>query len=243
MAKRIISCARNARRCGHDETQKNKGSRAARVSRNVKKSVAAIFLFFALFTARTARADHEPVFPIDIAVTSDENGAVVDRAWLDREMAIAERIFGALAVHVRIDRVRPLGTELARIEDPRMRDRFAPLVTAHRVQVFIVRSLRDNVEIGVYRGGVTWDSIPSAQNGPSRRFVILAANAAESSLAHELGHFFGIQPHSSTKNNLMSYDRDDALVFLDATQKALVRERTRALRTGGAITITDFVDP
>ncbi len=152
-----------------------------------------------LTLAGTARADREPILPLDVAVTSDETGAVVDRAWIDREMAVVERVYGPLGFHVRVDRVHPLGTELARIEDPRMRDRFARLVTPERIQVFVVRSLRDNVEVGVYRGGVTWDSIPSTQNGPSRRFVILAATAAESSLAHELGHFFGIQPHSSVK--------------------------------------------
>lgn len=199
----------------------------------------AIVFFFAV----SARADREPVFPLDIAVTSDESGAVVDRAWIDREIAIAERIFGALGVHVRASRVRALGTDLARIEDPHMRDRFAPLAAPNAISIFVVRSLRDNVEVGVYRGGVTWDSIPSALNGPSRRFVILSASgAAESSLAHELGHFFGIQPHSNVKNNLMSYDREDALVFLDANQKALVTARARTLRTSGAITITDWID-
>lgn len=175
-------------------------------------------------------------------MTTDETGAVVDRAWIDREVAVAERVFGPLGVHVRVSHVRPLGTELARIEDPRMRDRFAPLVTARAIQIFVVRSLRDNVEVGVYRGGVTWDSIASAQNGPSRRFVILAATAAESSLAHELGHFFGIQPHSTVKNNLMSYDREDALVFLDATQKALVTARAHTLRASNALDVIDWID-
>jgi hypothetical protein len=182
-------------------------------------------------------AHAEPVFPLDVAVTQDENGPVVDRAWLDREVALAEHVFGALAVHVRINHTRSLGTEFARLEDPRMRDRFAPLVTAHEIQVFVVRSLRDDAQAGLYRRGVTWDS----RTTPSRRYIILSADASTSSLAHELGHFFGIQPHSSVKNNLMSYDREDALVFLDASQEAIVRSTANTLRMSSALSVIDTI--
>ncbi len=198
-------------------------------------ALAAVFLVI----PSEARADREPVFPIDVAVTTDENGAVVDRAWLDREVAVAERIFGALGVHLRINHVRSLGTELARIEDPRMRDKFAPLVTAHEVQVFVVRSLRDDAEVGLYRRGVTWDS----RTSPSHRYVIIAADASASTLAHEFGHYFGIQPHSTVRNNLMSYDRDEALVFLDAAQKALVKSTANTLRMSGGLTVLDWLVP
>ncbi len=185
---------------------------------------------------RVAHADREPVFPIDVAVTSDESGAVVDRAWIDAEMSIAERIYGTLGVHLRVDHVRNIGSDLVRIEDPHMRDRFAPLVTSHEIQIFIVRSLRDSEVVGMYRGGVTWDS----RTSPSRRYIIVASTAAQSTLAHELGHFFGIQPHSNVKNNLMSYDREDAFVFLDAAQQGLVKNTARALRTSGALTVMDW---
>lgn len=195
-----------------------------------------------MLVASAARAEREPVFPIDVAVTTDEGSPVVDHRWIEDEARAAERVFGTLGVHLRVEREHPLGAELARIEDPRMRDRFAPMVTAHRIQLFIVRSLRDNAQVGLYRGGVTWDSIPSVQNGPSRRFIILAATAAPSSLAHELGHFFGIQPHSNVKNNLMSYDREDALVFLDANQQAIVKGTARALRTSGALSVIDWIE-
>lgn len=191
-----------------------------------------------LAVPRVAHADREPVFPVDVAVTDDESGAVVDRTWIDAEMSLAERIYGPLGVHVRVDQVRSLGAGLARVEDPRMRDRFAPLVVPREIQVFVVRSLRDDVQVGLYRGGVTWDS----RTVPSRRYVILAATAAQSSLAHELGHFFGIRPHSEVKNNLMSYDREDALVFLDAGQQALVKSTARALRSRGALSVLDWVD-
>jgi hypothetical protein len=142
-----------------------------------------IALVFALVALPSvALADPEPVFPL-VAVTADNGTPVVDRAFIDSEVAIAEKVFGALGVHVAVGQVRSLGSELARIEDPRMRDRFAPLVTAHEISIFVVKSLRDNEQVGLYRRGVTWDS----HTTPSRRFIILSADASASSLAHELG--------------------------------------------------------
>ena len=190
-----------------------------------------------LLAPAVVHAEQEPVFPVDVAVTQDEKGAVVDRAWIDAELALAERVFGPLGIHFGIDHTRDLGTELARIEDPRNRDRFAPLVTAHQVQVFIVRSLRDNEQVGVYRKGVTWDS----RTTPSRRYIILSADASPSSLAHEFGHYFGLLAHSPVKNNLMSYDRDDALVFLDAGQQSVVKATARVQRTSHALDVLRWI--
>lgn len=203
---------------------------------DVRRSLLIITALLAV--PRLAHADREPIFPVDVAVTSDESGAVVDRAWIDAEMAVAERIYAPLGFHVRVHQVRAIGTELARIEDPRMRERFAPLVTPHELQVFIVRSLRDDAQVGVYRGGVTWDS----HTTPSRRYIILAATAFGSTLAHEMGHFFGLQPHSTMRNNLMSYDRDDALLFLDAPQQSIVKSTARYLRTSSTLNVLDWID-
>ena len=114
-----------------------------------------------------------------------------------------------------------------------MRDRFAPLVTSHEIQVFVVRSLRDDAQVGLYRRGVTWDS----RTSPSRRFIIVVAGAPESVLAHELGHFFGVHVHSTVKNNLMSYDRDGGPVFLDPAQEATIKSTATALRTSGALSV------
>jgi hypothetical protein len=197
-----------------------------------------LFVIPLLAAPRLAHADREPIFPVAISVTSDENGAVVDRAWIDAEMAAAEKIYGPLGFHVKTHDVKSIGTELARIEDPRMRDRFASMVTQHELNVFIVRSLRDNEQVGVYRGGVTWDS----HTTPSRRYIILAASAFGSTLAHEMGHFFGLQPHSNVHNNLMSYDREDSLVFLDASQQSIVKNTARYLRTSSTLNVLDWID-
>jgi hypothetical protein len=200
----------------------------------------AVFAFAVIFLTPTiARADREPVYPLDVAVTSDENGAVVDRKWIDAELAVAEHIFGPLGIHFRVNHVRALGSELTRLEDPRLRDRFATQVTPHEIQIFAVRSLRDDAQVGLYRRGVTWDS----RTTPSRRYIIIAAEAGPSTLAHELGHFFGMPTHSTVENNLMSYNRtSDALLFLDASQQAIVKSTAHTLRMSGSLSVLDWVE-
>ncbi len=193
----------------------------------------AVGLFVGLiFVSVSAAADPEPIFALNIAMAPDETGAPVrSEEWLYDRVDLAERIFSPLLVHVHVWHWRSLDKDLARIEDPKERDRFAPLVVSGEINVFVVQSLRDNEVRDLYRMGVTWDS----HTTPSRRFIILSADSVRSSLAHELGHFLGIQPHSNVKNNLMGYDREDDKVFLDASQQSLVIAKSRALRESGSL--------
>jgi hypothetical protein len=70
--------------------------------------------------------------------------------------------------------------------------------------------------------GVHWQP----QTTPRRHYVIVATSALPSTLAHELGHFFGL-PHTAVKNNLMSYDRDGSPPFLDAKQTSTIEAFAR----------------
>src|SRR5271165_7552593 len=148
----------------------------------------------ALWPAASFAAD--PIFALNVAVAPGEDGADVrSRAWIDEEVALAEHVFGPLGVHLHVWHQRPLDPRFASIETLPERDALAPLVAAGEINVFVVRSLRDSEVPDLYRRGVTWDS----RVAPSRRYIILAADASRSSLAHELGHFFGIFGHSSVK--------------------------------------------
>lgn len=173
----------------------------------------------------------DPIFALNFAVAPD-----VTSPAIDQEVALAEGIFGPLGVHLHVWHQRPLDARFASIESLPERDALSALVTPGEINVFVVRSLRDSDVADMYRRGVTWDS----RTTPSRRYIILAADAARSSLAHELGHFFGIFAHSGVKNNLMSYDRDDDLVFLDASQKAIVQSKAQTDRTSGALVVFGY---
>src|ERR1700749_4168966 len=78
----------------------------------------------------------------------------------------------------------------------------------------IVGSLRDVDTPALVRQGVHWHSTKS----PAKHYVIVASAAGATVLAHELGHFFG-NPHTTIKDNLISYDRSGKDVFLNDEQK------------------------
>ncbi len=168
---------------------------------------------------RLARADAPPVFGLVLhrPTPPDESHGFAHE--LARSVSLAQSIYRPLGFDLAVDATVPLDTRFDRIESTAARDALAPLVRVQRINVFLVDALRDAEVKDVYRLGVTWDS----RIAPLRRYIILTRGARDSSLAHELGHFFGIPEHSATKNNLMSYDREDELVFLDDAQKARIK--------------------
>jgi hypothetical protein len=81
----------------------------------------------------------------------------------------------------------------------------------------IVGSLRDVDTPILLRQGVHWHAVPN----PSKHYVIVSKSAGTTVLAHELGHFFG-NPHTTIKDNLMSYDRSGSDVFFTEGQKKTI---------------------
>jgi hypothetical protein len=70
---------------------------------------------------------------------------------------------------------------------------------------------------------------------PSHRYVIVTADALPTTLAHELGHAFGLG-HSKVTNNLMSYDRDGDGIFLHPHQGTTIRAFARLAFASGELT-------
>ena len=103
-----------------------------------------------------------------------------------------------------------------------MRDGLRPIACADAavervLNVFVVASLRDVHDEKLFRKGVHW-----APNGDlKKQYVIVSASARKTTLAHEFGHYFRLQ-HAFVPDNLMSYSRTGAVVFLTAAQKATV---------------------
>jgi len=124
--------------------------------------------------------------------------------------------------------VRDLDGRHARLEDRDDRDGLAAELRRGVIQVFVVASLRDVDDPVLLRQGVHWRH----RRDPSRRYVIVAATAGRSTLAHELGHYLG-NPHTTVVDNLMSYKRsNDGRVFLDDTQgKRSLSTARRLLRS------------
>lgn len=169
------------------------------------------------FTAAAAAA--EPPFPpfvVSIAVAPDADDPqkpAQTATFIDEQLAEAERLFGKAGVHFHKGPVRALPARFSRLETRKDRDALRAETKPSVINVFLVTSLRDVDDSKLLRMGVHWQ--PDAK--PRKHYIIIAASARPSTLAHELGHFFG-NPHSPVMNNLMSYDRDGGEVFLDASQ-------------------------
>lgn len=157
---------------------------------------------------------------------------VVARAFVDEQLQQANTIFGDWKIRfVEAEKSRALDAKHARLESRADRDALAASMLAGVINVFFVESLRDVDDPKGFRMGVTWRKLSNLK----KKYVIVAASAKKSTMAHELGHFLG-NDHSSVKNNLMSYDRDGGKVFLDATQGAKARRTASALLASKQLT-------
>jgi hypothetical protein len=169
------------------------------------------------------------VVPLAIFVADTDGGPAVDEAFLAAQLEWANRIFAPVRVGFRVARVEALPAAHARLESRRDRDALARYLGGGAVHVFLVQSLRDVDEPSRMRMGVHWRE----RADRTKHFVVVSGIAAETVLAHELGHFFG-NPHSETRNNVMSYGRDPAVppFFDDAQGRRIEQMLRRYLRSG-----------
>jgi len=163
-----------------------------------------------------------PPLPLSIAVAEKGGAAVRGEAWIAEQLAEVDRLFLPLGLSIRKASSRVLPEGLAALETRGDRDELAKQLEAKRINVMIVESLRDVDDPKLFRMGVHWRH----RKTPAKHYVIVAASARPSTLAHELGHFFGLS-HSDVTDNLMSYSRTGAPPFLDAKQSERVLSMAR----------------
>jgi hypothetical protein len=162
-----------------------------------------------------ARADE--TFGLSFAVAEEEKKPVQPDAWLEAQLAAAEKLFAPIGVHFRWTVRKTLAPEHTRLETRHDRDVLEGQLEPGVVNVFVVASLRDVDDPSLYRMGVCW-----RRGNEGKPYLVVSAAARPTVLAHELGHFFG-NPHSKTPDNIMSYDRSGADVFFDDAQIRTVR--------------------
>ena len=166
---------------------------------------------------------------LHVAVTDD--GPIARGDWIDAQLAEANRHFAPLDVGFQIVGVEPLPASAARVEDRVERTAFGRRTTGKVIDVFVTGHLDDIDKPGAMAYGVTWWVTKQ------RKLIILSTQAWERTLAHELGHVFGL-PHSTYPISLMNKTprkeppveertfHPDELAKMKPRLRALLRSRT-----------------
>ncbi|CAN5863056.1 hypothetical protein BH11MYX3_BH11MYX3_24540 [soil metagenome] len=128
---------------------------------------------------------------------TEDGGAVVEPAWIAAQIAMANHHFEPIETSFQVAGVDFLPADAARVEDRAERSAFASRTGGTVIDVFFTGYLADVDKPGAFIRGVTWHI------GEERRLIILSAVAPERTLAHELGHFFGL-PHSKYAISIMN---------------------------------------
>jgi len=173
---------------------------------------ATVTVAMAVNGAQEARAD-EATFGLAIGIALRDGMPIRDDAWLDAQIDDANQLFSKAGVRFRWTIKTSLPERHAAIHSRADRDALAAFVSDRTtIPIFIVSSLEDIGDAGHPRMGICW----------KRQYLVIAASASPTVLAHELGHYFGNE-HSSVSDNLMSYSRTGRNVFLNAFQLDTIR--------------------
>jgi NAD(P)-dependent dehydrogenase (short-subunit alcohol dehydrogenase family) len=144
-------------------------------------------------------SDRAHCFGIQIHIANGDNGLVASPDWIAAQLAAANRHFARLDVGFQLAGVDALPASAVHIETRGDRDALATdRLGGKLIHVFVVGKLDDVDEEGQIAYGVTWHA-----RRDDRKYLIVSAAALERTLAHELGHFFGL-PHSSYAISIMN---------------------------------------
>jgi hypothetical protein len=165
---------------------------------------------------------------LTVHVAADAAGtAVSDDAWIADEVATATaRFTDADVTFSRADGAADgVPAEVATVAD---RDALAQLAPDDgTVHVFVVSRLANKDAEG-FINGVTWRYAGGKRGLRGRRYIVIArADALVDTLAHELGHMFGLSHTDEPTNLMMAPGRNDGATF-DAGQVAIIGRKAAA---------------
>lgn len=137
--------------------------------------------------------------PVRFHVVHDEDGPIVDEDWLDEQIRRANLVFIPSGLLFEAVDTVPLPERHAELFSRADRSSLASHLEPRVVNVFIVSSMLDVDNETEWRRGVHW-TVPSRGH-----FLVLTETGPPTTLAHELGHFFGVRRHRFTRGNIMGY--------------------------------------
>ncbi len=143
-------------------------------------------------------ADRAHCIGLQLHVAADDKALVVAPAWIAEQVATANLQFAALGVGFQVVGVDALPATAVHVETRAARNALAAgRLDGMVVHVFLIGKL-ENVDDDVPVLGVTWH-----RPNDDRKYVIVGSDAWPRTLAHELGHVFGL-PHSTYAISIMN---------------------------------------
>lgn len=176
----------------------------------------------------------EPVnvtVPVRFHVVQDEDGAIVDARWLDEQIRRANLVFiptGLLFEAVDVVELPERHAELFSRAD---RTSLASYLEPQVVNVFVVSSMLDVDNETEWRRGVHW-TVPSRGH-----FLVVTETGPPTTLAHELGHYFGVRRHRFTRGNIMGYRHGAFPRFDDDQLRRVVHGARGMFRSRRLVTV------
>jgi hypothetical protein len=139
--------------------------------------------------------DRAHCFGIQLHVTPD----LFDAAFIAEQLEAANRHFARLGVAFQIVGADALPASGAHIATRGERDELSiDRLKGTVIHVFLIGKLDDIDEPGSIAHGVTWH-----RRNDDHKYILVSNNSKPRTLAHELGHFFGL-PHSTYAISIMN---------------------------------------
>lgn len=186
-------------------------------------------LALSLATRHSVAADRAVTFPILLhtAPSLTHDGAAVPAEAIQEQIEVANHIFEPTGVRFELIGVREISLAHSYLESRLDRNRLLRYLHPRVINVFTVDSMRDVDDPQQWRRGVHWHHPADT----SQHFVVVTSIGPRTTLAHELGHFFGNHQHSLVGGNIMSYTHGAHPCF-DAMQiDRIMLHATRFLRS------------
>jgi hypothetical protein len=135
-------------------------------------------------------------FAVQIHMAETADGPVVPAAWIANQLAIANQQFAPIHIGFQVAgvQVAPAGTEHVRTRA--QRTALGRALAGRVIHVFVTGQLENIDQSTTPVFGVAW-------RVDQRKIIIISAKSWDQTLAHELGHVFGL-PHSTYPISIMN---------------------------------------